>query len=91
MLGSGLPILGDSSHQNIINADMKQRRKNDQIINSRECSPVLPFVNCLRRIETENYLQVMNGQTGSLPKVHNVGTGLWGWKGWGALERVLGK
>ena len=58
MVGSRLPMLGNSSYQNIINADMKQCRKNDQIINSRECSPVLPFVNCLRGIETENHLQV---------------------------------
>ena len=55
---------------------MKQRRKNDQIINSRECSPVLPFVNCLRGIETENHLQVVNGLAGSLPEIHNVGTSL---------------
>ena len=55
---------------------MKQRRKNDQIINSRERSPVLPFVNCLRRIETENHLQVVNGQTSGLPEIHYIGTGL---------------
>ena len=54
---------------------MKQRRKNDQIINSRERSPVLPLVNCLWGIETKNHLQVMNGQAGSLPEIHNVGTG----------------
>ena len=54
---------------------MKQCRKNDQIINSRERSPILPFVNCLRRIETENHLQVVNRQTGGLPEIHNVGTG----------------
>ena len=48
---------------------MKQRRKNDQIINSRERSPILPFVNCLRRIETENHLQVVNRQTVGLPEI----------------------
>ena len=55
---------------------MKQSRKNDQIINSRERSPVLPFVNCLRRIETENHLQVVNGEASGLPQIHNVGTSL---------------
>ena len=33
VLGSGLPILGNRSHQDIINADMEQCRKNDQIVN----------------------------------------------------------
>ena len=47
VLGSGLLILGNRSHQDIINADVKQSRKNDQIVDSRECSPVLPFVDGL--------------------------------------------
>ena len=59
-------FLRNRRYQNIINADMKQSRKNDQIIDSWECSPVLPFVNRLRGIETENHLQVVNGQASSL-------------------------
>ena len=69
---------------------MKQCRKNDQIINSRERSPSLPFVNCLRRIETENHLQVVNGQASGLPEIHNIGTGLCQINRWnGQLKHLL--
>ena len=68
---------------------MKQSRKNDQIVDSRECSPVLPFVNRLRGIETENYLQVVNGQASSLSQIHNVGTGLCQINGWNCQPKHL--
>ena len=68
---------------------MKQCRKNDQIINSRERSPVLPLVNGLRRIETENYLQVVNGQACGLSQIHNIGTGLRQIDGWNRQPKHL--
>ena len=89
ILGSGLPVLCNRSHQNIIYADMKQCRKNDQIINSRERSPVLPFVNCLRRIETENHLQVVNGQACGLSQINNIGAGLRKIDGWNRQPKHL--
>ena len=73
--GMGLPGSGDRGHQNIIDADMEQRRKNDQIVNGGQCRAVLPFVDGLGRIEAENHLQVVNGQASGLAQIHNVGTG----------------
>ena len=56
ILGRGLPMLSDRSHKNIINADIKQCRKNNQIINSGKGRAVLPLVDGLRRIEAEDHL-----------------------------------
>ena len=53
----GLPGSGDRGHQNIIDADMEQCRKNDQIVNGGQCRAVLPFVDGLGRIEAENHLR----------------------------------
>ena len=88
-LGRGLPGSGDRGHQDIINADMKQSRKNDQIVDSRECSPVLPFVNRLRGIETENHLQVMDGKSCGLAQIHNVGAGPRQIDGWNRQPKHL--
>ena len=67
IVGSKLPESGNRSYQNIINADVKQSRKNNQIINSRKGCSVLPLVDGLRRIEAEDHLQVVNSQTRRLP------------------------
>ena len=88
-MGSGLPILSNRSYQNIINADVKQRRKNEQIVDSRERSPVLSFVNGLARIETENHLQVVNGQACGLSQIHNIGAGLRQIDGWNRQPKHL--
>ena len=66
-------VLRNRGHQNIINADMEQRRKNDQIVNGGQCRAVLPFVDGLGRIEAENHLQVMDGKPCGLAQIHNIG------------------
>ena len=43
-------MLSDRSHKNIINADIEQCRKNNQIINSGKGCSVLPLVDGLRRM-----------------------------------------
>ena len=89
MWGKVPPGSGNRSHQDIINADMKQSRKNDQIVDSRERSPVLPFVNGLGRIETENHLQVVNGQACGLSQINNIGAGLRQIDGWNRQPKHL--
>ena len=76
ILGSKLPGSGNRSYQDIINADIKQCRKNNQIINSRKGCAVLPLVDGLRRIEAEDHLDVCNSKTSGLPKIYDIGTGL---------------
>lgn len=73
--GRGLPGSGHLGHQNIIDADMEQRCKNDQIVNGGQCRAVLPFVDGLGRIEAENHLQVIDGKPRGLAQIHNVGAG----------------
>jgi hypothetical protein len=63
-------------NQDIINAGVKHYCKDEQIVYRGQCSSVLPFVDGLGRIETENHLQVMNRQTGRLSEFHNIRTGL---------------
>ena len=59
-MGSMLPGSGNRSYQDIINADIKQCRKNNQIINGGKGCSVLPLVDGLRRIEAEDHLDVCN-------------------------------
>ena len=82
MLGSRLPMLDYSGYKNIIDRHMKECCKNDQIIDCRERSSILPLVNCLWRIETEDHLQVMNRKTGGLSQPADVGAGLRHVDGW---------
>ena len=82
-------VLRNRGHQNIIDADMEQRRKNDQIVNGGQCRAVLPFVDGLGRIETENHLQVVNGQACGLSQINNIGAGLRQIDGWNRQPKHL--
>ena len=63
-------------NENIVNADLKQCRKNNQIIHSGKGCAILPLVDCLRGIEAKDNLQIVNGKACSLPKINYIGTGL---------------
>ena len=65
--GSCLPASGMRCYKNIIDQHTEECCKNDQIIDSRKRGSILPLVNCLWGIKTEDHLQVMNGQACSLP------------------------
>ena len=62
-------------YQNIIDPHTEECSKNDQIVDSGERGSVLPFVNCLRRIKTEDHLYVCNSQACGLPQIYDIGTG----------------
>ena len=71
------PHLGNSAvrNENIINSYLQQSRENDQIVYRRQRSPVLPFVDGLRGIETEHSLQIVYGKTCRLAQPNDVRTG----------------
>ena len=73
MWGAFLPESGNRSYQDIINADIKQCRKNNQIINSGKGCAILPLVDGLWRIEAEDHLDICNSQACRLPKIYNIG------------------
>ena len=76
-------------NQDIINAGVKHYCKDEQIVYRGQCSSVLPFVDGLGRIETENYLQVVNGQACGLSQINNIGAGLRQIDGWNRQPKHL--
>lgn len=61
--------------ENVVDPDMKQRSQTKQIVNSWQCSSVLPFVDGLRRMKAKGDLQIMYREAGSFSKSDDIGAG----------------
>ena len=53
---------------NFINRNLEDHGQGNQIVNGRQTVSVLPLVNSLRGCETEQLLQLLDGDAGSFPE-----------------------